>query len=69
VFLKPDAEKLQDFIKSHVKYGDKDNVMYRIDHGKIKPSKNLADSLSAMLQGNDEFILIDDQKVVYETAL
>lgn len=69
VFLKSDALKLREFIKAHVKYGDKDQVMYRIDHGKIKPSKNLADQLSSMLSGNDEFVLIDDQKVAYETAL
>ncbi|MFZ2835822.1 MAG: DUF2075 domain-containing protein [Candidatus Saccharimonadales bacterium] len=69
VFLKDDALKLREFIKAHVKYGDTSNVMYRIDHGKIKPSKNLADQLSSMLAGNDEFVLIDDQKVAYETAL
>ncbi len=51
VFLKSDALKLRDFIKSHVKYGDKNQLMYRIDHGKIKPSKNLADQLVSMLQG------------------
>lgn len=69
VFLKPDAIKLRDFIKTHVKYGDKNQVMYRIDHGKIRPSKNLADQMSSMLAGNEEFVMIDDQKVVYETAL
>jgi DUF2075 family protein len=68
-FLKPDAVKLREFIKTHVKYGDKDQIMYRIDHGKIRPSKNLADQLSSMLEGNEEFVMIDDQKVVYETAL
>ena len=69
VFLKNDAEKLQEFIGKHVRYGDKDQILYRIDHGKIKPSKNLADQLASMLQGNEEFIMIDDQKVVYETAM
>ena len=69
VFLKSDALKLRDFIKSHVKYGDKNQIMYRIDHGKIKPSKNLADQLVSMLKGNKEFVMIDDQKVVYETAI
>lgn len=68
-FLKDDALKLRDFIKNHIKYGDSADVMYRIDHGKIKPSKNLADQLSSMLAGNEEFVLIDDQKVAYETAL
>lgn len=69
VFLKDDALKLREFIKNHVKYGDKNQIMYRIDHGKIKPSKNLADQLGSMLKGNEEFVLIDDQKVAYETAL
>ena len=68
MFLKPDARKLQDFIKQFVKFGDTTNILYRIDHGRIKPSKSLADSLAAMLTGKDEFILIDDQKIVYETA-
>ncbi|MEJ2032842.1 MAG: DUF2075 domain-containing protein, partial [Deltaproteobacteria bacterium] len=61
--------KLQEFIKRNVKYGDKNQLMYRIDHGKIKPSKNLADQLLSMLKGNQEFTLIDDQKVVFETAI
>jgi len=39
VFLKNDAAKLQEFIKSHVKYGDKSKIMFRIDSGKIRPSK------------------------------
>lgn len=69
LFLKADAVKLREFIKKFLKYGDKSLIMYRIDCGRIKPSKSLADSLSSMLKGNDEFILIDDQKIVYETAL
>jgi hypothetical protein len=69
VFLKNDAHKLQDFIAKHVRYGDRDQILYRIDHGKIRPSKNLADELLSMLKGNEEFTLIDDQKLVYETAL
>ncbi len=69
IFLKSDALKLRDFIKTHVKYGDKNKIMYRIDHGKIRPSKNLADQLSSMISGNQEFVMIDEQKIVYETAL
>jgi DUF2075 family protein len=69
LFLKSDALKLREFIKTNVKYGDKKQIMYRIDHGKIRPSKNLADQLVSMLQGNEEFVMIDDQKVVYETAI
>ncbi len=69
LFLRDDALKLREFIKTHIRYGDKSKILYRIDHGKIRPSKNLADQLSSMLAGNDEFVMIDDQKIVFETAL
>lgn len=68
VFLRDDASKLRDFIKTHIKSGDKDEIMYQIDQGKIRPSKSLADALESMLKGNREFLMIDDQKLVYETA-
>lgn len=69
VFISSDAQKLTDFLKTHVRYGDSDNIMYRIEHGRIRPSKGLADSLSSMLSGNQEFLMIDDQKLVYEAAI
>jgi uncharacterized protein len=68
-FIKSDTKKLTAFIKQFIHYGDAGNVMYEIDNGKIRPSKNLADKLLSMLQGNEEFFMIDDQKLVYETAL
>jgi len=71
VFLKGDSEraKLRDFIKRHVKFGDNIDLLYRIENGRIRPSKMLADSLVGMLNGQPEFVLIDDQKVVYENVM
>ncbi len=69
LFLKSDTEKLREFIKQNVSKGDDGETMYRIRDGKIRPSKSLADHLASLLQGNQEFCMIDDQKVVYETAL
>jgi len=69
VFLKPDALKLRDFIKRFIKFGDDKDILYKIENGRIRPSKQLADSLASMLKGNQEFLMIDDQKIVYETAL
>lgn len=68
-FLKNDAKKLQEFIKKYVKYGDNKETLYLIENGRIRPSKHLADSLASMLSNNQEFVLIDNQKIVYETAL
>jgi DUF2075 family protein len=69
VFISSDAGKLTNFIKQFIRYGDSGKTMYEIDNGKIRPSKNLADKLLSMLKGNEEFYMIDGQKLVYETAL
>jgi len=69
IFFKKDVRALAQFIKQFVKYGDTQNIMEIIENGDIRPSKALADSVVALLNGNQEFILIDDQKIIYETAL
>ncbi|HWK24581.1 MAG TPA: DUF2075 domain-containing protein [Ureibacillus sp.] len=69
VFRKGEMQKLRSYIKKYIKYGDKNNVIFQIDNGRIKPSKSLQDSMANMLQGNPEFVMIDDQKVVYEQIL
>jgi len=71
LFLKGEEERrrLQDFIKKHVRYGDKAQTLFRIESGRIRPSKSLADGLVGLLRGHPEFVLVDDQKLVYEAAL
>lgn len=71
LFLKGGDErrKLQDFIKKHVRYGDKAQTLYKVEGGRIRPSKSLADGLVGMLAQLPEFVLIDDQKLVFETAM
>lgn len=69
VFASGDVEKLRAFIRKYVCRGDKGNLLYEISNGKVRPSKMLQDTLVSMLNGNEEFIMIDDQKIVYEEAL
>lgn len=64
-----ERKRLQEFIKQHVRHGDNGDLLFKIENGRIRPSKMLADSLGRMLSGNPEFVLIDDQKLVYETCL
>lgn len=68
VFTKGEIQNLRNFIKQYVRKGDQNRLIYQIEHGRIRPSKSLQDSLSSMLKGNEEFIMIDEQKVFYEDA-
>ena len=69
IFLKNDAAALRAFIARHIKSSDNDDLMWLVDNGELRPSKQLADSLVSMVKGNPEFQMIDEQKVVYENAL
>lgn len=69
IFARGEVSKLREFIKKTVKFGDNKDLLYLIDNGKIKPSKSLQDSIKRMIEGNQEFIMLDDQKVVYEEIL
>lgn len=69
VFRKGEMGKLRDFIKKYIKYGDKNDIIAKIENGRIKPSKSLQDNMATMLRGNPEFVMIDDQKVVYEQII
>lgn len=69
LFVKGDVEGLRRFIKQWVRHGDRSEIIFRIDRGRIRPSRSLADSLASLMEGNREFTMIDEQKVVYERAL
>ena len=65
----PERKRLRQFIARHVRHGDRGELIYRIENGRIRPSRRLIDALTGMMAGKREFVLIDDQKVVFETAL
>ena len=69
IFARGEVSKLRDFIKKSIKIGDNKELLYDIDNGKIKPSKSLQDSIKSMIEGNQEFIMLDEQKVAYEEIL
>ena len=71
LFLKGEEElrRLREFVKRHVRKGDNGELLFKVENGRIRPSKMLADSLVSMLRGNSDFVLIDEQKVAFELAL
>ncbi len=67
LFLKEDALKLRDFVKKYIKKPDDGSILYTIDNGAIRPSKALQDAVELLLLGNEEFTMIDEQKVAYSS--
>jgi hypothetical protein len=69
LFLRDEVEKLAAFIRRYVRKGDRGRVLFEIEKGVIRPSKELASHLDSLLKGNPEFVMIDEQKIAYESAL
>lgn len=69
VFFKEDYQSLQQFIYRNVGLGKGVNTMMLIEHGRLRPSRKLMDHVASLFQGNNEFVLLDEQKVAYETIV
>ena len=67
LFDKSEVIKLREFIKKFItSRSSSGDLLYKIDNGRIRPSKALQDCLVSLMKGNEEFILLDDQAVVFD---
>ena len=69
VFCKGDVVKLRQFIKKFIKTGDRKQTLVYMENGVVRPSKSLQDALVNMIGGKKEFVLIDEQEVVFQQIL
>ena len=70
VFLQQDVLKMRTFIKQYIKLKANDgSLLYKIEEGRLRPTKSLQDALDSMLCGNEEFHMIDEQVVAYDKIM
>lgn len=69
-FIKTQVLELRKFIKKYITKKSSDgDLLYKIDNGRIRPSKSLQDCLVSLMKGNKEFMLLDEQAVVYDMCI
>jgi len=69
VFVKGQKREIVDLIASKISSGGGVDLLRRIDEAPTRPSLQLADAVSSMLQGKEAFVLIDDQKTILERII
>ena len=69
LFCKGDIPRLRQFIRQFIHTGDSSRTLYYLDNGEIRPSRSLQDALASMIRGNREFLLIDDQEIIFQKML
>lgn len=65
IYFLDDYRELQEYLKKMVGAGSGMEILYDLEHGRIRPSKALVDCVDSLYAGNDEFVLLDEQAVSY----
>ena len=69
-FIMDEVQKFSDFVKKFVtRKASNGDLLYLIDHGRIKPTKSLQDALATMVTGNPVFDLLDEQAVCFDMCV
>ena len=69
-FIKNQVLDLRNFIKKYITKKSSDGqLLYKIDNSRIRPSKALQDCIVSLMKGNKEFMLLDEQAVVYDMCI
>ena len=69
IFTGLEGFAFQQYIVDRIQQGDNGETVRMLEESDVAPSKSLADALRAMIEGNAEFTLLDEQKVIYEHCL
>ena len=69
VFTADDVPKMKDRLASRLEGGRGAEVLARIERSKYRPSMKLMDNVSKIIRGRQEYVLLDDQLVVYDKVL
>ena len=69
VFIAGESDGLINFVQSRISKGIGVELIKRIDDSPSLPAKQLANAVGEMLQGHSEFILLDEQKIAFESII
>ena len=69
-FIMDEVKQFSEFVKKYVtKKSANGDLLYLIDHGRIRPTKSLQDALSTMVRGTPVFDLLDEQAVCFDMCV
>lgn len=68
-FGQNDLKALSDYLNFRLSGGKGVPILHRVDSAEIRPSKKLLEHVAKVIEGESRFVLLDEQKVVFERAL
>jgi uncharacterized protein len=68
-FTADDVSPLMQFLGQRVGRGGGHQVLQKVERSRYRPSKQLLDHVGRILEGKDEYVLLDEQLVAFERVL
>ena len=69
LFSGDDAGRLAKYLVERLEAGDGMEVLGRVEESRYRPSKKLMEHVAGVIRGKAEYVLLDEQLVVYEKVL
>jgi hypothetical protein len=69
VFTADHVPELIIFLDERIHGGDSGGIAATIEQSKYRPSKKLLDHVSRLIKGKPEYVLLDEQLVVYDKVV
>ena len=66
LFSSDDIDPLKDYLAEKLEIGQGLDVLGRVERGKYRPSKKLMDHVGQVIRGTSQYVLLDEQLVVYD---
>ena len=67
LFLANDVARLREYIENIVPKRPKKDVFFFLENGRMRPADELIARVGSMLEGNEEFLLVDEQNVAFQS--
>ncbi len=69
IFTADDSEKMTLYLTSQLDKGGGTSVLNKIDSGEYRPCKKLMDHVGNIIKNKSEYVLLDEQLVIYDKVL
>jgi DUF2075 family protein len=69
VFTADDVPAMTAFLDQRIHRGDSGAVAAKVEKSKYSPSKKLLDHIAKLIKGKPEYVLLDDQLVIYDKVM
>lgn len=69
VFAADHVPDLTAFLDERIRLGDSGSIATKVEQSKYRPSKKLLDHVAKLIKGKPEYVLLDEQLVVYDKVV